>query len=309
MSGFPAIWPRIPISRNRRMPHPVRITGPEVRRSAGPAARQCGTSRRRRRRTADHRPIDHEVQVLRELRVVRERHRVAGAALAYRVEEEQVRARGDGGEEVGDIRPVPARIRTAGVRSASRAACERRPRGRGCRAGPRGRETQGRFDAPSSETKNRKPVAVINGPKLFSGRRHQATTSGADETPADRQREGRLDATLVDVVAGEDRVGRERAEQHTRETDRDQRLAQAVQLRSRAQKRQDGEDPPVVLRAGVRSSFEKIDVTCFSTARSVTTSSSAIAAFDRPSAISPRTSRSRGEIASSGSSRRCRPTS
>jgi hypothetical protein len=35
-------------------------------------------------------------------------------------------------------------------------------------------------------------------------------------------------------------------------------------------------------------------VTCFSTARSVTTSSSAIAWFDRPSAMSPSTSRSRG---------------
>jgi hypothetical protein len=41
-------------------------------------------------------------------------------------------------------------------------------------------------------------------------------------------------------------------------------------------------------------SFPKMDVTCFSTARSVTTRRSAIAMFDSPSAISPSTSRSRG---------------
>ena len=44
-------------------------------------------------------------------------------------------------------------------------------------------------------------------------------------------------------------------------------------------------------------------MTCFSTARSVTTSSAAIAALERPSAISPSTSRSRGVSSSSGSSR------
>ena len=44
-------------------------------------------------------------------------------------------------------------------------------------------------------------------------------------------------------------------------------------------------------------------VTCFSTARSVTTSRSAIAWFERPSAISSSTSRSRGVSSSSGSSR------
>jgi hypothetical protein len=50
-------------------------------------------------------------------------------------------------------------------------------------------------------------------------------------------------------------------------------------------------------------------VTCFSTARGVTKSFSAIAAFERPSAISSSTSRSRGVSASSGSSPRRRPTS
>ena len=49
-----------------------------------------------------------------------------------------------------------------------------------------------------------------------------------------------------------------------------------------------------------RSSLEKIEVTCFSTARSVTTSASAIALFERPSAISPSTSRSRGVSDCSG---------
>ena len=53
-----------------------------------------------------------------------------------------------------------------------------------------------------------------------------------------------------------------------------------------------------------RSSLLKMLVTCFSTARSVTTSSAAIAALERPSAIRPSTSRSRGVSASSGSSRR-----
>ena len=62
----------------------------------------------------------------------------------------------------------------------------------------------------------------------------------------------------------------------------------------------------MVLRRGVRRSFPKIDVTCFSTARSVTTSSSATARFERPSAISPSTSRSRGVSSSSGSSARLR---
>ena len=50
-------------------------------------------------------------------------------------------------------------------------------------------------------------------------------------------------------------------------------------------------------------------VTCFSTARSVTTSRPAIPAFDRPSAISSRTSRSRGVSESIGSVPRRRPTS
>ena len=44
--------------------------------------------------------------------------------------------------------------------------------------------------------------------------------------------------------------------------------------------------------------------TCFSTAPSVTTSRSAIAAFERPSAISERTSRSRGVRSSRRESRR-----
>ena len=48
-------------------------------------------------------------------------------------------------------------------------------------------------------------------------------------------------------------------------------------------------------------------VTCFSTARRVTNRRSAIAWFERPSAISSSTSRSRGESSSSGSSRRCLP--
>ena len=48
-------------------------------------------------------------------------------------------------------------------------------------------------------------------------------------------------------------------------------------------------------------------VTCFSTACGVTTSTSAMPLFERPSAISSSTSRSRGVSASSGSSRRLRP--
>src|SRR3954469_12839294 len=51
---------------------------------------------------------------------------------------------------------------------------------------------------------------------------------------------------------------------------------------------------------GGRPSLLKMLVTCFSTARSVTTSASAIAWLDLPSAISPSTSRSRGLSASSG---------
>ena len=50
-------------------------------------------------------------------------------------------------------------------------------------------------------------------------------------------------------------------------------------------------------------------VTCFSTARAVITSWSAIAWFERPSAISANTSRSRAESASRGSWRRWRPRS
>ena len=48
-------------------------------------------------------------------------------------------------------------------------------------------------------------------------------------------------------------------------------------------------------------SVSKIDVTCFSTALSVITSSSAMPLLERPSAISSSTSRSRGESSSSGS--------
>ncbi len=50
-------------------------------------------------------------------------------------------------------------------------------------------------------------------------------------------------------------------------------------------------------------------VTCFSTARSVTTSCAEIALLERPSAISSSTSRSRGVMSTSGSSRRARPSS
>jgi hypothetical protein len=59
------------------------------------------------------------------------------------------------------------------------------------------------------------------------------------------------------------------------------------------------------------SSFAKIDVTCFSTEPTPTTSAVAIPWFVRPSAISPRTSRSRAVSAVSGSRRRaniCRTT-
>ena len=48
----------------------------------------------------------------------------------------------------------------------------------------------------------------------------------------------------------------------------------------------------------------KMFETCFSTAPSVTTSSSAMATFERPSAISASTSRSRGVSSSSGPSSR-----
>ena len=55
---------------------------------------------------------------------------------------------------------------------------------------------------------------------------------------------------------------------------------------SRLQPPQHGEHAPVVLGAGGRSSLVKMLLTCFSTAPSLTTSACAIAAFDRPSAIS-----------------------
>ena len=61
--------------------------------------------------------------------------------------------------------------------------------------------------------------------------------------------------------------------------------------------------------ASRRPSFAKMLVTCFSTARGVTTSFAAIAPLERPSAISPSTSRSRAVSSASGSSRRRRPTS
>ena len=54
-------------------------------------------------------------------------------------------------------------------------------------------------------------------------------------------------------------------------------------------------------RSWPRSSLEKIDVTCFSTAGGPTVSRSAMPWFDSPSAISASTSRSRGVSASSGS--------
>jgi hypothetical protein len=41
-------------------------------------------------------------------------------------------------------------------------------------------------------------------------------------------------------------------------------------------------------------SFEKMDVTCFSTARSVTTIRSAMPEFERPSAMNPSTSAREG---------------
>ena len=78
----------------------------------------------------------------------------------------------------------------------------------------------------------------------------------------------------------------------------------------RAEVAQHGQHAAVVRPAvGGSSSLPKMLVTCFSTARSVTTSASAIAWFERPSAISASTSRSRGVSASSGSSRRRRPSS
>ena len=61
--------------------------------------------------------------------------------------------------------------------------------------------------------------------------------------------------------------------------------------------------------SGGRRSFPKMLVTCFSIARSVTTSRAAIAAFESPSAISSSTSRSRGVRVSIGLSRRLRPSS
>ena len=64
----------------------------------------------------------------------------------------------------------------------------------------------------------------------------------------------------------------------------------------------------MILGGGRRPSFTKMLVTCFSTARSVTNIRSAIAWFERPSAMYFRTSRSRARPPS-GSSRRCLPTS
>ena len=59
---------------------------------------------------------------------------------------------------------------------------------------------------------------------------------------------------------------------------------------------------------GPRPSLWKIRVTCFSTAASVTTSSSAMPLFDFPSAIAASTSRSRGVSSSSGPWLRFRPS-
>ena len=55
---------------------------------------------------------------------------------------------------------------------------------------------------------------------------------------------------------------------------------------SGAEEREDREDAPVVVGARRRPNLPKMLVTCFSTARSVTNSRSAIAWFVRPSAIS-----------------------
>ena len=63
----------------------------------------------------------------------------------------------------------------------------------------------------------------------------------------------------------------------------------------------------MVLGRGGRSSLVKMLLTCFSTAPSLTTSVCAMAAFDRPSAISDSTVRSRGSaverVAAGGSGR------
>ena len=78
----------------------------------------------------------------------------------------------------------------------------------------------------------------------------------------------------------------------------------------RPQEGEHREHAAVVVGAGrAGPSFVKMLVTCFSTARSVTNRRSAIAWFERPSAISSSTSRSRGVSSSSGSSARRRPTS
>ena len=62
-------------------------------------------------------------------------------------------------------------------------------------------------------------------------------------------------------------------------------------------------------RPGSRSSLVKMLPMCLLTAFSVTTSRAAIAALERPSAISPSTSRSRAVSRPSGSSRSCRASS
>ena len=76
----------------------------------------------------------------------------------------------------------------------------------------------------------------------------------------------------------------------------------------RTKEREDGQDAAMVLGAGGDAELGEDLVTCFSTACGVTTSSSAMPLFERPSAISSSTSRSRGVRASSGSSRRRRPS-
>ena len=110
----------------------------------------------------------------------------------------------------------------------------------------------------------------------------------AKRDPAQRVHRGLALAVDPAQVRGRDDV---HGAQHRSAAQQPGRVAALVTSRvgtnSAAQVRQHGQHAAVVLAVGVRSSLEKIEVTCFSTARSVTTSASAIAALERPSAIRP----------------------
>ena len=105
---------------------------------------------------------------------------------------------------------------------------------------------------------------------------------------------------FADLVAASPAVGflpKSDSRRHLRERLDAARLA-------RLQERDHGEHAPVVVLRLGQPSFIRMLRTCFSTVPSVTHSRRAMPAFERPSAISASTSRSRGVSTSSGSSTR-----